>query len=354
MVPDDVSPPQLCSLNAKSLRDHNTEIGEIASMDDCSTSDTTEELLGELGLSKDGYHGTGIGATNVTNATTSLDSNMSGNDTESVPVDKSPTASLTVQEAPPVKTKQQDTVKTGQDTTTSPNELNKTEVEPKLQTSVTKPKITAESTTTGEAQHPNKLDLLTKIKRESKQDVITEGVSEPDEVNHELNTQLTFHQLQEQIEQLQCKVEVQNLVKTELTCGDVKDLIKSEQVKFALPTNDIISVSSDCDSTGKEVKNSPQLEPVDSSNESSQPVMSLRKRKRPNLITSETDSDDNIPLSSLRDKIRKTSEVASQDTKPKKKKPKRACRNFVTKPPPSQSNKPIINRGNVESSSPER
>ena len=343
------------------------EDGELVTADDCSTSDTTEELLEEMGLlSKAGAVDGPKAVKLVTGSTKDV---LTGNDTTTKPAipdvgqkpmpeskadpHKSDHRKLNdASKNDPVITKREPgnggvVSVSGQTTVQLPNEedpvMTKREsgnggvVQGSSQTTVQLPK-TDDSPAIIIVSDTELTDTDTVIVKQEPKD----GES------NELDPKHTFHVLQEQILNLQCKVEMHKVKKETLV---------------SLGTITLFSDTDDSDITAVQKPNTiafkliiPKKEPVpDSDNdEESDNVNKPNIKRKRNLIESSTDSDsdDNIPLADLRSKLTPLPIPVKMVTKPtiKQTKRKRKKRLFTTKPSPTQTSKPIVNRGNVPTS----
>ena len=236
------------------------EVGELLSSDDCSTSNTTDELLEELGINE-----------HVTQSPVPVPVNNVPSEDLSIKSVGTPVSTLTGDAASQGKVNPIDLKTNGN--TRQEIENASSHVDDYVPTS----------------QNEENINLVSgpklPVKNEPEDDVpnITD-YSKLEAKELEDNTQFTFHMLQEQIEQLQCKIETK-----EVTCGEVKNLIKTEQVKFSSDrrNDDPISVSSGVDSDTESA--GIKIEPINEtkqdnenqhdSNTSKLNVNSLRKHK---------------------------------------------------------------------------
>ena len=149
--------------------------------------------------------------------------------------------------------------------------------------------------------------------------------------------QHTFHVLQEQILNLQCKVEMHKVKKENLV--NLGTIIFSDtddnDLANKTPTSDPDSCAPKLDTLKPELVSEPE------ENENINKPKTKRKR---NVIESSTDSDedDNIPRAELRRKLLPL--LAKTIKQPKK---RRKNQQFTTKPPPAQTSKPVVNRGKM-------
>ena len=196
------------------------ETGELLSSDDCSTSNTTDELLEELGINER--------VIQSSPAPSPVNNISSGN-----LIDKSvddPVPAVTGNAAVQDKTDKLDDLKT--------DEIICKKDEPTIKEHTPTPQVDATAPTSENIVNnvlvPG-LDLTVKTELDDDMPDITD-CSKLKSNELEENTQFTFHMLQEQIQQLQCKIETK-----ELTCGD--------QVKISAvrKVNDPVYVSSDVD-----------------------------------------------------------------------------------------------------------
>ena len=146
----------------------------------------------------------------------------------------------------------------------------------------------------------------------------------------------TFHVLQAQILNLQCKIEMHKVKKESfVNLGPITLFSDTDDNDTAnIAQNDHLSSS----------LATPKQEPLSGSDEDEKENINKPKTKRKrNLIESSTDSDeeDNIPLAVLCKKLLPLPVKSIKQPKKKRKKQK-----FTTKPPPTQSSKPVVNRGN--------
>ena len=186
------------------------EIGELLSSDDCSTSNTTDKLLEELGINE-----------RVTQSPVPVPVNNVTCDLMNKHAD-SPISSATGDAAVQVKTDKPVELETN-DTACKKAEPTSSEPTPTSHDDATAP--TSENVENNGLLPRPELSVKTELD-EDMPDITDCSQLKSNEL--EENTQFTFHMLQEQIQQLQCKIETKDL-----TCVDVKKLIKTEQVKFS-------------------------------------------------------------------------------------------------------------------------
>ena len=316
------------------------EDGELITADNCSTSNTTEELLEEMGL----LSKVGNCSKTVKPVTSSAKEVLTGSDTTIKAVIPDVGQKL----MPESKTERQES-----DNKKSLNNLSNI-------VSDNDPGITNREPETGDVvsgsgqtaeQLPHKDDasaiVIVSDTELTDTDTIIVKQEPKDGESNGLDPQHTFHVLQEQILNLQCKVEMHKVKKEKLV---------------SLGTITLFSDTDDSDITTVQKPNTiasklviPKKEPVpDPDDEETDNINKPNNKRKRNLIESspDSDSDDNIPLAELKRKLTPLPLPAKTAQKPtvKQSKRKRKKRRFTTKPPPTQSSKPIVNRGNVPTS----
>ena len=318
------------------------ELGELVSSDDCSTSNTTDELLEELGINERCPQPQPLPEPTPE---PEID-NSSGNLTDKSVDESIPSMSGKVS----VQDETDNSIELDPDKTTTKDVDQNTTVNPPT------PQVNATTSTSKNKSNmvsPTSSDQLVKTEQDDGMPSITD-CSKLKSNELEENTQFTFHLLQEQIQQLQCKIETKDLTaesKTKVSPGHTAD--SPAIVRNAINTdkdNDIPVIKTE---TGNETNHGD--DDTHDSDTSMLNVTGLRKRKRMKRIESESGSDsDNIPLSVLKSKMstEPSGRTGSVETLPKPKKQKSATgtkrkkmkRQFATKPPPSQSAKPTVKR----------
>ena len=316
------------------------EDGELVTADDCSTSDTTEELLEEMGL----LTKSGNCPKTVKPVTNSAKDVLTSSDNTVKAIIPDVIQKL----MPKSKTEQQesDNRKSPKNSSNivSDNDPIITKREPETGDVVSGSDQTAE-------QLPHKDDASAIVIVSDTELTDTDTVivkQEPkDGESNGLDPQHTFHVLQEQILNLQCKVEMHKVKKEKLVSLGTITLF------FDTDDSEIITVQKPDSIASKLVI--PKKEPVpDPDDEETENINKPNNKRKRNLIESSTDSDsdDNIPLADLKRKLTPLPLPAKTVQKPtvKQTKRKRKKRRFTTKPPPMQTSKPIVNRGNVRTS----
>ena len=343
------------------------EDGELISADDCSTSDTTEELLEEMGLLSKA--GAGCDPKVVKQATNSAKDVLTGNDTTTKPaipdVGQEP---MPVLKADPQESDHQKSHATSNsDPVTTKRELEKNNVVSSSNQTAAQslnkddPVITKRESENGgvvsssdqtavklsSKGDPSAIIIVSDTELTDTDTVIVKQEPKDGELN-ELDPKHTFHMLQEQILNLQCKVEMHQVKKETLVSLGTITLFSDTD------DSDITAVQKPDSIAPKLVK--PKKEPVPNSDndEESDNVNKPNNKRKRNVIESSTDSDsdDNIPLADLKRKLTPLPLPVKTVMKPaaKQSKRKRKKRLFTTKPPPTQTSKPIVNRGNVPTS----
>ena len=350
------------------------EDGELVSADDCSTSDTTEELLDEMGLLpklgnssktesdtsnvKDVPPGKDISIKSIKPDTGRKDIPAITPDSESEEQDNRVNAAAvalsgTKSENGIVSTKQEtETAVLNSDQTTQHKTTNDeaiviaSDTELTVLTNADTVIVKTESKDYEETRRLDNATILVSDTEITDNDtVIVKCESETGESNS-VDPQHTFHALQEQILNLQCKVEMHKVKKENLvSLGTITLFSDTDE-------NDMSSEQKP-DSTGTKLA-TPKGEPLtdpDNDGDTESPINKPKNKRKRNLIESSTDSDedDNIPLAELRVKLAPVPLPAKTVTRPKIKQPKRKLkkRRFTTKPPPAQTSKPTVNRGNA-------
>ena len=319
------------------------EIGELLSSDDCSTSNTTDELLEELGINERCTQPQPLPEPTPEPEI----NNSSGNLTDKSVDESIPAVSgkVAVQD----ETDKLDERNTNK--TTSKNDEQDTTID------LPTPQVNATASTSENKSNKalsTRSDLLVKTELD---DDDMPGITDCSKLKSnelEENTQFTFHLLQEQIQQLQCKIETKELT----TVNQIK-VSPGQTADNPVYVRNDVNTDKDNDSPFIKTESGNETNHGDGnkhdSDTSTLNVTGLQKRKRTQRIESESGSDsDNIPLSVLKRKMstKPTDRTGTVETlqKPKKHKTtfgtkrKKMKRQFTTKPPPSQSAKPTVKR----------
>ena len=324
------------------------EDGELVSADDCSTSDTTEELLEEMGLlpkvcnySKTVKPDTSssknvLTGNNITIKAIKPDIGhkeipakiMPESESEHQDTDIEKAAvplSCTVPDNEPVTTKQE--TETGVvlnsdqtvEHTPTKNEaiviVSDTELTEltDTDTAIVKKELKDKEQT----QHIDKAIVLVSDTELTDTDTFIVKQEPKDGDSNGLDPQHTFHALQEQILNLQCKVEMHKVKKEKLVSLGTITL-------FSDTDDNDISTEQKPDSTATKLV-TPKGEPITDLDDETENINKPKNKRKRNLIESSRDSDedDNIPLAELRTKLTPVPLPAKTVTQLKIKQPKR-------------------------------
>ena len=351
------------------------EDGELVSADDCSTSDTTEELLDEMGL----LPRVGNSSKTVKSNTNDVINVLTGKDIATKAIEQDIGCKNKPASTPESESEEQDnSVNAAAVALLGTKSENGTlSAKQETETTVTNSDQTMKHITTkdeaivniSDTEYPDTVIVKTEPKGDEQTHHLDNAVilvsdteltdndtviikREPDtEETNSVDPQHTFHSLQEQILNLQCKVEMHKVKKEKLVSLGTITL-------FSDTDDNDISTEHKPDSTGTKLASPKGEHLTDPENDDDTENINKPKNKRKrNLIESSTDSDedDNIPLAELRVKLTPVPLPAKTVKQPKIKQPKRKRkkRTFTTKPPPAQTCKPTVNRGNVPVPDPE-
>ena len=249
----------------KDNKNAGKEIGELLSSDDCSTSNTTDELLEELGINERCTQP-------LPEPTPEPEINISSGNLTDKSVDE-PIPAVSGKVAVQDETDKLDELNTNK--TTCKNDEQDTTID------LPTPQVNATASTSKNKSNKALLtrsDLLLKTELDDDMPGITD-CSKLKSNELEENTQFTFHLLQEQIQQLQCKIKTKELTtvnQTKVSPGQTAD-------NPAYVRNDV-NTDKDNDSPFIKTESGNETNHGDSnkhdSDTSTLNVTGLRKRKR--------------------------------------------------------------------------